>query len=227
MASSRKSARHTAKAKPKAAARSRTRQPNKPTRSSTNKSSKKKSAKPKRSVRAPTVRAPTVKKPRRTTPQRSAPAREQDALPDSPAPFPKTGREVPVVVARSLLNQGRVQVASQPVPRIQLRLGDLLLVRHAYELQESSPDKETYTFDLDARLGEHVQPRVTERIADRMGVEDDAAGFIQQRFRPRSRGTYELEFTAAAEYEVKPWGSGRLLTKERRAASGRITVVVS
>lgn len=145
----------------------------------------------------------------------------------TPTPsFPIPSSEVPVVVARSSITEGRIEVRVEAPKRIEIPLGSLLLVRHAYQLLESSSDKETWQFRLDARLGDHVKEPVIERIVDRMGVTDDMTGFVQQRFRPDRAGTYRLDFSASAECQVQAWGSRKVRQHERRDGEGRVTVVV-
>jgi hypothetical protein len=178
-----------------------------------------------------------VRKPAKRTAKRASPKRSPRRAPAKPATTRRApaaraaalpeGDELPVVVARSLVSQGRVQLRVEAPKRIELPLGRLLLVRHAYQLEESSSDKETYLFQLDASLGEHQKSPVVERITDRMGITEDLQGFIQQRFRPDQAGTYRLDFAASTEYEVRPWGSRQVQQKERREGAGRVTVVVA
>lgn len=174
--------------------------------------------------KTPKAKAPTMPRNKRAPATPSAP-RGLTRIPIQPSGA--DAPETPVVVARSLIAQGRIQVTLQAPPRLDIPLGGLLLVRHAYELQEASNDRETYTFTLQASMEGHEKERIVERIKDRIGVEDDMAGFIQHRFRPRLPGTYNLEFDVEAEYEVSPWRSSKVLQKEKRAAAGRLTVVVA
>ncbi|HUR62536.1 MAG TPA: hypothetical protein VM286_09270 [Candidatus Thermoplasmatota archaeon] len=163
---------------------------------------------------------------RRTAPRKAASRRAPAPRPAIGSGTSAKGQEVRLVVARSLVAQGRIQLAVEAPPRIRLPFGALLLVRHAYALQEASPDRESYTFTLHAGIEGHEKERLVERISDRMGVDDDLEGFIQHRFRPRAPGTYHLDFDVEAEYVVGPWGSRKVQQQDRRVGAGRVTVVV-
>ncbi|HUR63656.1 MAG TPA: hypothetical protein VM241_04155 [Candidatus Thermoplasmatota archaeon] len=174
-------------------------------------------AAPRKAVRKSTKKAAKRVRPAPKAPKPAAPAK----------PTAKELPEVAVVVARSLVVEGRVEVRGQPpAKRVRVPLGSLLLVRHAYQLEEASTDRETFTFTLEATLGEHAKEPVVQRFADRLGVPDDFIGNIQQRFRPKEAGTYRVTFAAKAEYEVKAWGSRKAGQRQHGAARGHFTVVV-
>jgi hypothetical protein len=164
----------------------------------------------------------------RKTARKSTKKAAKRAKPTAPAkPTAKEQPEVAVVVARSLVAEGRVEVRGQPpAKRVRVPLGSLLLVRHAYQLEEASTEHETFTFTLEATLGDHVKAPVVKRFVDRLGIPDDFIGHLQQRFRPKEAGTYRVTFAAATEYEVKGWGSRKAGQRQHGAAKGHFTVVV-
>jgi len=171
----------------------------------------------KRNAPAPATPPPTPKPVGRLGDQ-SAPARGP----------PKASRDpVSIVVARSDIVRGGVRIQAQAPNVVHVARGQVVHVKHAYRLQEDSPDREEYRFLLKSKLAGREPPPALARLGDQWGVPDDITGVLQHEHTLSQPGTFTLEFEAGAEYCVTGWKDTTVKALDRKDLTGRIDVVVS
>lgn len=171
-------------------------------------------------------------RPARTTPTPPKPAslsRLGDDLPAGAAAeaAPRLSREpVSLVVARSDVVDGGVRLKANAPSVLRVARGQVVHVKHAYRLQEASPEKEEYRFLLKSRLGSIAHAPSLARLGDQWGVPEDISGYLQHEYRMDTPGKVTLEFEAGAEYCVMGWGDSTVQALDRKDLNGRIDVVV-
>ena len=129
-----------------------------------------------------------------------------------------------LVVARSVVEHGRIELAPAAPERLEAPAGTSLLVRHLFTAREGSWRRDAYRFSLCARLGWGPIPAVTVQVGDNWGSHDAEAGHAEQRIRvPLGRTT--LAFEASAEYAATGWRDRRLLAFQSRHLCGELVLV--
>ena len=161
-------------------------------------------------------------------PKTASPQRLGDDLePVTGGPAPKLSREpVSVIVARTDVVAGEVRLKSTGPSSIRVAKGQVVHVKHAYRLQENSPEKEEYRFLLKSRLGGREQPPRLARLGDQWGVPEDISGYLQHEFTLDRPGRHVLEFEAGSEYCVMDWGDTAVQALDRKNLAGKIDVLV-
>jgi hypothetical protein len=166
------------------------------------------------------------------TPPRPAPvaaARLGDDLPRATAtgPAPRLSREpVSIVVARSDIVAGGVRVKANAPSVLRVARGQVVHLKHAYRLQEASPEKEEYRFLLKSSLGGQAHAPSLARLGDQWGVPEDIGGYLQHEYTLARPGPTTLSWETGAEYCVMGWGDGTVQALDQKTLSGRIDVVV-
>jgi hypothetical protein len=156
-------------------------------------------------------------------------ARLGDDLPSGAAAqaAPKLSREpVSIVVARTDIVAGGVRLKANAPSVLRVAKGQVVHVKHAYRLQEASPEKEEYRFLLKSALGGKPHAPSLARLGDQWGVPEDISGYLQHEYRMDRPGPVTLEFEAGAEYCVMGWGDSTVQALDRKDLSGKIDVVV-
>lgn len=140
---------------------------------------------------------------------------------------PKLSREpVSIVVARSHIVAGGVRIKAEAPPALRVAKGQVIHVKHAYRLQEDSPEKEEYRFLLKSRLGSREHAPSLARLGDQWGVPEDIGGYLQHEYTLSQPGRTTLEFEAGAEYCVMGWGDSTVQALDRKDLSGKVDVIV-
>jgi hypothetical protein len=128
-----------------------------------------------------------------------------------------------LVVARSEVRHGQVELRAVAPPGFEAAAGTLLCVRHAFFARESSWERDAFRFTLRARVGTASAARATARLTDRWGVPDAGSGHAEQVVEvPRGRSV--LAFEATAEYSATAWRDGRLLAFQSRHLAGEVAL---
>ncbi|MFA5945215.1 MAG: hypothetical protein WC876_12205, partial [Candidatus Thermoplasmatota archaeon] len=104
--------------------------------------------------------------------------------------------------------------------------GQVVHVKHAYRLQEHSPEKEEYRFLLKSKLAGREQPPKLARLGDQWGVPEDISGYLQQEYTCSQPGRYVLEFEVGAEYCIMDWGDTSVQAMDRKDLTGKIDIHV-
>lgn len=140
----------------------------------------------------------------------------------------KPSREpISLIVARTDIVAGGVRIKALAPSVVRVARGQVVHVKHAYRLQEHSPDREEYRFLLKSNLGGHSPPPSLARHGDQWGVPEDINGYVQHEHKLSQPGTYSLEFEVGAEYCVMGWSDTTVKALDRKDLKGRIDVVVS
>lgn len=205
---------------PKARKRVKTPKPTKPTRKAS------KSAK--RTTAARKVAQPEAPKQahaaiRHVVPPSPAMQRLGEGLPTAP----KLSREpVTVIIARTDIVAGGVRIKSTGPSALRVAKGQVIHVKHAYRLQEHSPEREEYRFLLKSKLAgkEHAPSLV--RLGDQWGVPEDVAGYLQHEYTLGNPGMHSLEFEVGSEYCVMGWGNTTVQALDRKDLKGRVDILV-
>ena len=157
----------------------------------------------------------------------AASVRLGDDLPAGTGPAPKLSREpVSIVVARSDIVGGGVRLKANAPAVLRVARGQVVHVKHAYRLQEASPEREEYRFLLKSRLGGLTHAPSLARLGDQWGVPEDIGGYLQHEYRLDRPGRTTLEFEAGAEYCVMGWGDPTVQALDRKDLSGTVDVIV-
>lgn len=188
-----------------------------------------KTAKPK--AKAPvrrTVNTGHMPKPSPVVPKTPTPQRLGDDLaPVTGGPPPKLSREpVTVIVARTDVVAGSVRLKSTGPSAIRVAKGQVVHVKHAYRLQEHSPEKEEYRFLLKSKLGANEQSPKLARLGDQWGVPEDISGYLQHEYTLSQPGRHVLEFEVGSEYTVMDWGDTDVQAMDRKDLIGKIDILV-
>ncbi len=134
-------------------------------------------------------------------------------------------RSAAVVVARSLVEGGEVQLRHGRPRPVRLAVGQRLVVHHAYDYEEASWRRESFGFSLSAHA-DGAAKRGRTVLRDRLLVADSGKGTIAVAYRFTKPGRYTLRYWARAEYRVGSWVR-RLRPTPGHEVEGRLTVVVA
>jgi hypothetical protein len=193
-------------------------------------------AKPKAAPRKAKVAAKAAAKPRAALPAPVAapvivpqPARSPARLGEEMVQVQaKLSREpLSLIVARTDIVAGGVRIKALAPSVVRVARGQVVHVKHAYRLQEHSPEREEYRFLLKSNLAGHSPPPSLARHGDQWGVPEDINGYVQHEHKLTQPGTYALEFEVGAEYCVMGWSDTAVKALDRKDLKGRIDVVVS
>jgi len=157
-------------------------------------------------------------------PKTPTPERLGDAIPSA---APRLSREpVTLIVARTDVVAGGVRVKSTGPSAVRVAKGQVVHVKHAYRLQEHSPEKEEYRFLLKSKLAGREQPPKLARLGDQWGVPEDVSGYLQHEYTLSQTGRHVLEFEVGSEYTVMDWGDTNVLNLDRKDLKGKIDLIV-
>jgi hypothetical protein len=156
-------------------------------------------------------------------PKPSPIARLGDDLPAAP----KLSREpVTIIVARTDVAAGSVRIKSTAPTIVRVAKGQVVHVKHAYRLQEHSPEREEYRFLLKSKLGGRELAPKLARLGDQWGVPEDLSGYLQQEYTLAQPGKHVLEFEVGSEYCIMGWGDTTVQALDRKDLAGKIDIVV-
>jgi hypothetical protein len=176
---------------------------------------------PKKSLRKGSRVKAAPAAPRPSTP-RSAPV---GRLGDDVAP--RLSREpVSIIVAKTDVVAGGVRIRASSPSVLRVAKGQVVHVKHAYRLQEHSPEREEYRFLLKSRLGGREHAPSLARLGDQWGIPEDISGYLQHEYALGQPGTHTLEFEVGSEYCVMGWGDTAVQALERKELKGAIDVIV-
>jgi hypothetical protein len=160
--------------------------------------------------------------PRTPTPQRLG-----DDIPFAGGPAPKLSREpMAIIVARTDVVAGGVRLKSTGPSAVRVAKGQVVHVKHAYRLQEHSPEKEEYRFLLKSKLGGREQAPKLARLGDQWGIPEDISGYLQHEYTLAQPGRHVLEFEVGSEYCVMDWGDTSVQQMDRKDLAGKIDIIV-
>ena len=128
-----------------------------------------------------------------------------------------------IVVARSLIAEGEVDLSLPAAKPIKLAVGQTLDLCHAYEFEEASILLESFTFSLAAETDGERHQKAEVTVRDRPLVTDDGKGSVRIPFRFKTAGRRVIRFTARTRYGV----AGRSADARSREKEGRLTVDVT
>jgi hypothetical protein len=141
--------------------------------------------------------------------------------------MPKLSREpVSILVARTDIVAGTVRIRATAPPALRVAKGQVVHVKHAYRLQEHSPEREEYRFLLRSSLAGQEPPPKLARLGDQWGVPEDISGYLQQEFVLTKPGRHVLQFEVGSEYCVMAWGNTTVQALERQDLSGTVEILV-
>ena len=158
--------------------------------------------------------------------------------PPKPAPAPKgrlgedlvkapLSREpLSILIARSDVAGGAARIKAQAPGVLRVAPGQIIQVKHAYRLQEHSPEREEYRFLLKSRLDGRDHPPSLARLGDQWGVPEDISGYLQHEYKLTGAGTHTLEFEVGAEYCIMGWSDTTVQALDRKDLTGRIDIIV-
>jgi hypothetical protein len=176
-----------------------------------------------KTVNAGHVPRPSPVVPKTPTPQRLG----DDLLPVGGGAAPKLSREpVTIIVARTDVVGGGVRLKSTGPSALRVAKGQVVHVKHAYRLQEHSPEKEEYRFLLKSKLGGRESPPKLARLGDQWGVPEDISGYLQHEYTLSTPGRHVLEFEVGSEYCIMDWGDTSVQAMDRKDLSGKIDILV-
>ncbi|HUR25667.1 MAG TPA: hypothetical protein VM327_06620 [Candidatus Thermoplasmatota archaeon] len=169
---------------------------------------------------APATRPPVV-------PKTPTPGRLGDDIPFAGGPAPKLSREpMTLIVARTDIVGGGVRIKSTGPSAVRVAKGQVVHVKHAYRLQEHSPEKEEYRFLLKSKLAGREQTPKLARLGDQWGVPEDISGYLQHEYTLAQPGRHVLEFEVGSEYCVMDWGGTTVQNLDRKDLAGKIDIIV-
>jgi len=131
-----------------------------------------------------------------------------------------------IVVARTEIVAGGVRIKAQGPSVVRVARGQVIHVKHAYRLQEHSPEREEYRFVLKTRLAGREHPPSLARHGDQWGVPEDINGYLQHEHVLSQSGTFKLDFDAAAEYCIMGWSDTAVQALDRKDLKGSIDLIV-
>ena len=131
-----------------------------------------------------------------------------------------------IVVARTHIEDGKVEIQLPPMQGLKAARGDRLLVKHAYRLEEGLANREEYRVLLRAKLGLHEPAPAYARVHDHFS-HSDLAGCLQQEFRLDAPGLHEITFHVGAEYALMGKMDGAIRAIDQRGAEGALLVDVA
>ncbi len=130
-----------------------------------------------------------------------------------------------IVVARSLIEEGRVDLVVPRLAPVRVAVGQRLVLAHVYDLVEASPKHETFGFGIAATTPGEPPKKGRSIVQDRPMVHDDIKGAVSVAYRFAEPGRRTVRLTFWTEYRIGAWARAPA-TGERREASGSLTVVV-
>jgi hypothetical protein len=143
-----------------------------------------------------------------------------------PAPARLTREPLSIVLAKTDIAGGRVNIKPLKVGPIRVARGQVVHVKHAYRLQEESAEREEYRFLLRSKVGGKEHPPSLARIGDQWGESEDISGYLQHEYVLDVPGTHQLSFEVGAEYTVMAWGETAVQAMDRKDMTGTIQVTV-
>lgn len=152
-------------------------------------------------------------------------------LGDDVAPKPGTAvkfsREpLSVILARTDVVAGGVRIKALAPSSLRVARGQVIHIKHAYRLQENSPEREEYRFLLKSTLaGRQHQPSLA-RLGDQWGVPEDIGGYLQHEYTCNQPGRHVLEFEIGSEYCIMGWGDSTVQALDRKELKGKLDVFV-
>lgn len=138
---------------------------------------------------------------------------------------PRRGEPLNLIVGRSHIVGGGVRLDLNAPTTVRGAPGAKVLVKHAYRLQEDSPQREEYRFLLRSRLGSKEHAPSLARFGDVYGVPEDIGGFLVHEYVLPATGPVKLEVEIGAEYTVGNWKSVDVDTHEVKQAKAEILIV--
>jgi hypothetical protein len=140
---------------------------------------------------------------------------------------PKLSREpLTIIVARTDVVAGGVRIKSTGPSALRVAKGQVVHVKHAYRLQEHSPEKEEYRFLLKSKLAGREMPPKLARLGDQWGVPEDISGYLQHEYTLSLPGRHVLEFEVGSEYCIMDWGDTSVQAMDRKDLTGKIDIIV-
>jgi hypothetical protein len=150
-------------------------------------------------------------------------ARLGDNLPTAP----KLSREpVTIIVARTEIVAGGVRIKPTAPTVVRVAKGQVVHVKHAYRLQEHSPEREEYRFLLKSKIGGRELAPKLARLGDQWGVPEDLSGYLQQEYTLSQPGQHVLEYEVGSEYCIMGWGDTTVQALDRKDLAGKVDIVV-
>ncbi len=139
----------------------------------------------------------------------------------------RRGEPINLIIARSRIVAGGVRLELQAPSEVQGYPGAKLLVKHAYRLQEDSPQREEYRFLLRSRLGNKEHAPSLARFGDVYGVPEDIGGFLVHEHVLPASGEVVLAVEVGAEYTVGSWKSTDVDRHDVQQAQAEIRIRVT
>lgn len=139
----------------------------------------------------------------------------------------RRGEPLNLIVARSRIVAGGVRLDLQAPAEVQGYPGAKVLVKHAYRLQEDSPQREEYRFLLRSRLGNKEHAPSLARFGDVYGVPEDIGGFLVHEYVLPASGEVVLTVEVGAEYTVGSWKSTDVDKHDIQQAQAEIRIRVA
>ncbi|HJQ93108.1 MAG TPA: hypothetical protein VJ874_02355 [Candidatus Thermoplasmatota archaeon] len=160
-------------------------------------------------------------------PRTATPRRLGDDIPLAGGASPRLSREpVTILVARTDVVAGGVRIKSTGPSAVRVAKGQVVHVKHAYRLQEHSPEKEEYRFLLKSKVAGREQAPKLARLGDQWGVPEDISGYLQHEYTLAQPGRHVLEFEVGSEYCVMDWGDTTVQQMDRKDLAGKIDIIV-
>lgn len=138
---------------------------------------------------------------------------------------PRRGEPLNLIVGRSHIVGGGVRLELNAPATVRGVPGAKVLVKHAYRLQEDSPQREEYRFLLRSRLGNKEHAPSLARFGDVYGVPEDVGGFLVHEYVLPATGPVKLEVEVGAEYTVGSWKSVDVDEHQVKQAKAEILIV--
>lgn len=139
----------------------------------------------------------------------------------------RRGEPINLIVARSRIVAGGVRLDLQAPAQVQGYPGAKILVKHAYRLQEDSPQREEYRFLLRSRLGNKEHAPSLARFGDVYGVPEDIGGFLVHEHVLPASGEVVLTVEVGAEYTVGSWKTPDVDKHDIQQAQAEIRILVT
>lgn len=130
-----------------------------------------------------------------------------------------------IVVARAII-AGEPKIDIVAPAEVRAKVHQPIQVKFSYRLEETSTEREEWTFTLKSQVGPKSPPGVTARWKDRRVLADDLWGTLMQEFAFDAPGRYEGGFEVEAHYAQSDWTTKKPGAKAERRGQGRFSLIV-
>lgn len=121
---------------------------------------------------------------------------------------------------------GRTELRAVAPSEVRIPPGKRFELRLMYDLQEASPEKEQYVFELTSRLDRGDEQVKKVQYGDKWGLPQSVIGYVAQPYTLDEPGVYDISFKARVEYAKRKWLSRDDPKLDERVVDGHLKITV-